>query len=341
MIGAGYSSSEKLTVSGSVQQANAFGSGNTIGIEINTSQLNRTIAVSQFNPYFTDDGISRGFEVFYRTSRPPLINTGDYKITSAGGNIRFGVPFSEVDTVFFGLGAEMTKVLTYKNEPGYNDSPQVYLNYVANFGDGKEATTKSFPFTVAWQRDSRDSALTPTVGRYQRVNLEAAPMGDLRYYRAIYNGQIYKPLFRWMTLALNGEFDYGHGLRGKPYPVFKNFYAGGIGSVRGYESASLGPKTSYGDPAGGTTRIIMNAELQFPFPGSGKDKSLRWFTFMDGGNVYAEGEKVQLKELRYAAGIGINWIAPIGPMKISYGKPLNAKPEDRTQHFQFQMGTGF
>jgi outer membrane protein insertion porin family len=341
MVGAGYSSSEKLTVTGSIQQANAFGSGNTIGVEVNTSQLNRTIALSQFNPYFTDEGISRGFEVFYRTSRPPLINTGDYKITSAGGNVRFGVPFSELDTVFFGVGAEMTKVQTYKNVAGYNDSPQVYLNYVAAFGDGSSATTKSFPLTIAWQRDSRDSALTPTAGRYQRINLEAAPMGDLRYYRAIYNGQIYKPLFPWMTLALNGEFDYGHGLRGKPYPVFKNFYAGGIGSVRGYESSSLGPRTSYGDPAGGSTRLFGNAELQFPFPGSGKDKSLRWFAFFDGGNVYAEGEKVQLNQLRFGAGIGINWIAPIGPMKISYGKPLNAKPEDRTQHFQFQMGTGF
>ncbi|HYD81404.1 MAG TPA: outer membrane protein assembly factor BamA [Paucimonas sp.] len=341
LVGAGYSSSEKLTVTGSIQQANAFGSGNTLGIEINTSKLNRTIALSQYNPYFTDDGVSRGLEVYYRTSRPPLINTGDYKITSGGGNIRFGVPFSELDTVIFGIGAEMTKVLTYKGDPGFNDSPQVYLNYVANFGNGKTATTTSFPLTIAWQRDSRDSAMTPTIGRYQRANLEVAPVGDLRYYRAIYNAQMYRPLASWVTLALNGEFDYGRGLGGKPYPVFKNFYAGGMGSVRGYESSSLGPRTSYDDPAGGSTRIIMNAELQFPFPGSGKDRSLRWYTFIDGGNVYAEREKIQLNQLRFGAGLGITWLAPIGPMKLSYGKALNAKPGDRTEGFQFQMGTGF
>jgi len=341
MLGAGYSSSERLTITGAIQQANAFGSGNTIGLEVNTSQLNRTLALSQFNPYFTDDGISRSFEVFYRTSRPPLVNTGDYKITSAGGNIRFGVPFSELDTVYFGIGGEMTKVQAYRNTPGYIDSPQVYLDYVDRFGNGSTASTKSFPFTVAWQRDSRDSAVTPSIGRMHRINLEIAPAGDLRYYRALYNGQLYRPLASWMTLALNGEFNYGRGLGGKPYPVFKNFYAGGMGSVRAYESSSLGPRTSYGDPAGGSSRIIMNAELQFPFPGSGKDRSLRWYTFLDGGNVWAEGEKIQLKNMRFGAGIGISWIAPIGPMKLSFGRPLNAKPGDRTQNFQFQMGTGF
>jgi outer membrane protein insertion porin family len=335
MVGAGYSSSEKLTLSGSIQQANAFGSGNTIGVEINTSKLNKTYAFSQTNPYFTDDGVSRSFEVFLRTTRPPLVNTGDYKIQTAGGNIRFGVPFSEVDTVFFGIGAERTKVDTFST------SPQVYKDYVAKYGDGVSSTTSSFPLTVAWQRDSRDSALTPNAGRYQRVFLEAAPFGDVLYYRGIYQHQYFKQLFGITTLALNGEFDYGHGLRGKAYPVFKNFYAGGIGSVRGYDSSSLGPQAANGDPLGGSSRLLGNAELLFPFPGAGNDRSLRWFTFFDVGNVFAEGEKIRLGELRYSAGIGISWIAPIGPLKLSYGMPLNARENDRKQRFQFQMGAGF
>lgn len=114
--------------------------------------------------------------------------------------------------------------------------------------------------------------------------------------------------------------------------------------MRGYEGSSLGSsltKAANGDPLGGTSRVIANAELQFPFPGSGNDRTLRWFTYMDGGNVYAEGEKVSLSELRYSAGIGISWVSPIGPLKLSYGKPLNAKPEDKKQTFQFQLGTGF
>lgn len=345
MLGAGFSSSEKLTITGSIQQANAFGSGNTLGIDVNTSKLNRTIALSQTNPYFTDDGVSRSYEVFLRTTRPPLINTGDYKVQTAGGNIRFGVPFSEVDTVFFGIGAEQTKVETFLDPTTLvNTSPTLYQTFVHNVAgpNALTATTISFPLTAAWQRDSRDSALTPTKGRYQRANLEFAPIGDLRFYRAIYQHQYFKPLFRTVTIALNGELDYGRGFGGKPYPVFKNFYAGGIGSVRGYDAGSLGPLSpNTGDAIGGAARLIANVELQFPFPGSGNDRSLRWFTFFDAGNVFAEGERIRLGELRYSAGVGISWISPVGPLKLSYGTPLNAKPEDRKQRFQFQLGAGF
>lgn len=337
-VGAGYSSAERFTVSGSIQQANAFGSGNTLGIDVNTSKIYRTIVVSETNPYFTDDGISRSYEAFVRTTRAPLYSTGDYKVQTTGGNIRFGVPFSEVDTVFFGFGVEHTDVLTFA------DSPPPYIKYATDFGNGTEAKTNSFPLTTAWQRDSRDSALVPTVGRYQRANLELGLLGDLRYYRGIYQHQYFKPLFSSMTLALNGEVDYGRGLGGKPYPVFKNFYAGGIGSVRGFEASSLSVSPVLNQfPVGGQARLIANAEFQFPFPGSGTDRSLRWFTFVDGGNVFnvEQGERFRASDLRYSAGIGISWISPIGPLKLSYGKPLNMKPGDRVQHFQFQLGTGF
>ncbi|MDE2430256.1 MAG: outer membrane protein assembly factor BamA [Burkholderiales bacterium] len=344
MFGAGYSSAEKLTLTGSIQQANAFGSGDTIGLDINTSRQNRTIAVAHTDPYFTDDGISRSVELYLRTTRPIIGSIGDYKIQTTGGSMRFGVPFSEVDTVFFGLGVERTKVDTYAY------SPPRYLKYVADYGNGTkditdvnygigQAATNSFPLTVAWQRDSRDSVLTPTIGRYQRANLELAALGSFKYYRAIYNAQYFQPIYRSVTLALNGEFDFGHGMGGKPYPLFKNFYAGGIGSVRGYEPSSLGTKDPNGDSLGGSTRVLGNVELQIPFPGA--DKSLRWFTFVDGGNVFDEGQKVRASDLRFSAGIGISWISPVGPLKLSFGRALNAKPEDKKQSFQFQMGTGF
>lgn len=341
LLGAGFSSSEKLMLTGSIQQANAFGSGNTLGLDVNTSRRNRTIALSQTTPYFTDEGVSRSYEVFLRTTRPPEVNTGDYVVKTTGANIKFGVPFSELDTVFFGAGVERTEVQTYTGVPGFNDSPELYKRYVADFGDGNNASTTSFPLTAAWQRDSRDSALVPTVGRYQRINVEFAPAGSLRYYRAVYQHQWFRPMFRTVTLALNGEIDYGHGMGGKPYPIFKNFYAGGIGSVRGYEGSSLGPRAVNGDPLGGTSRVIANAELQFPFPGSGNDRTLRWFTFFDVGNVFAEGVKPQVSDLRYSVGAGISWVSPIGPLKLSYGAPLNAKDGDRKQNFQFQLGTGF
>lgn len=342
LLGAGFSSSEKLTLTGSIQQANAFGTGNTIGLDVNTSKRNRTIALSQTNPYFTDDGVSRSYDIFYRTTRPPLVNTGDYIVKTSGGNVKFGVPFSETDTVFFGVGIEHTKVETFKDVPGITNSPSKYFQYVADFGNGVDATTTSFPLTAAWQRDNRDSALAPSVGRYQRANLELAAFGGLKYYRAVYQHQYFQPIFRTITLALNGEADYGRGFGGKPYPVFKNFYAGGIGSVRGYEGSSLGKRDALtGDALGGSSRLIANAELQFPFPGSGNDRTLRWFTFFDAGNVFEEGQKISVSDLRYSTGIGLSWISPIGPLKLSYGKALNAKTEDKKQSFQFQLGTGF
>jgi outer membrane protein insertion porin family len=337
-FGAGYSQTEKLTLTGSIQQSNVFGSGDTVGLDINTSRQNRTIAVSHTDPYFTDDGISRSFDIYHRTTRPIIGSQGDYKILSTGGNIRFGVPFSELDTVFFGLGVERTQIETSPN------SPPRYQQYVKDFGSvdifgfGKAVNT-TFPLTAAWQRDSRDSPITPSIGRYQRANLELSAIGEFKYYRGIYNHQYFAPVYRSVILALNGEFDYGHGLGGKPYPLFKNFYAGGIGSVRGYDSSSLGSKDPRGDSLGGATRLLANVELQVPFPGA--DKSLRWFTFLDAGNVFDEGQKIQLKELRASAGIGISWISPVGPLKLSFGKALNSKVGDKTQTFQFQMGTGF
>ncbi|MFM9437634.1 outer membrane protein insertion porin family [Janthinobacterium sp. CG_23.3] len=340
LIGGAFSQSEKFTLSAAISQANFAGSGNTVGLEINTSHYSRTIAFSQTNPYFTDDGVSRRFEVYLRTTIPPAVNIGSYKVKQQGAKIEFGVPFSESDTIFFGAGVEKTRIETDTT------SPVRFKNYVRDNGgpaDGiGSAATNAVPLTASWQRDSRDSALTPSIGRYQRVNLEIDLIGNQKYYRAIYDHQYFRPLFRSMTLALRGEFDYGHGIGGNAFPVFKNFYGGGIGSVRGYQSSSLGaadPSTN--DALGGAARLIGNVELQMPFPGSGSDRSLRWFAFVDGGQVYQEGAKLRASELRYAAGLGISWISPVGPLKLSYGLPLNDKPGDRIERFQFQMGTGF
>jgi outer membrane protein insertion porin family len=339
MIGGAFSQSEKFTLSASVQQANFAGSGNTVGVELNTSKFSRTIAFSQTNPYFTDDGVSRSFELYLRTTRPPAVNIGSYTIKQTGGRVSFGVPFSELDTVFFGIGLERTMVETDIT------SPLRYKRYVIDAGGPASGigtvSTNSVPLTAAWQRDSRDSALTPSIGRYQRANLEVDLIGNAKYYRAIYEQQYYRPVIRNVTLALKGEVDYGRGLGGSTYPIFKNFYGGGIGSVRGYQSSSLGVVDTNLDALGGASRLIGNVELQMPFPGSGNDRSLRWFGFVDGGQVYQEGQKMRASELRYSTGLGISWISPVGPLKLSYAKPLNAKPGDRLERFQFQMGTGF
>jgi outer membrane protein insertion porin family len=337
-IGGAFSQAEKFTFSASIQQANFAGSGNTVGINLNTSKYSRTIEFSNTNPYYTDDGVSRSFDLYLRTLNPPALNIGSYTIKQHGGRISWGVPFSEVDTVFFGAGLERSSITTDET------SPIRYQDYVRDITGNPTGTAKTIavPLTAAWARDSRDSALTPTIGQYQRINLELDVVGESKYFRAVYEHQLFKPLHPKITLALKGEIDYGHGIGDKPYPVFKNFYGGGIGSVRGYLSSSLGiVDTRYGDALGGASRLIGNAELQMPFPGSGQDRSLRWFGFLDGGQVYQEGQKMRLSELRFSTGLGVNWISPVGPLKLSYAKPLNAKPGDRLERFQFQMGNGF
>jgi outer membrane protein insertion porin family len=360
MIGAGFSSSEKLTLTGSINQANAFGTGNNIGISVNTSRVYRTIAIQHTNPYFTEDGVSKTTEVFLRTARPPLyLNDIDYRVVTKGGNVSFGVPFTEFDRVFLGAGVEDTTVDTFAN------SPSRYREFVHNRNqsgafdplsatDGVgNAHTIAFPLTAAWQRDNRDSALIPTKGRYRRANLEVSPAGTSTYYRTTYQDQYFLPLnmSNSATLALNGEINYGGALGDNAYPIFKNYFAGGIGTVRGYQAGSLAVSarsrglgdTRFNLPIGGSARLVMNAELQMPFPGTGVDRSLRWFTFLDAGQVFSpeDGQKISLSDLRYSTGLGLSWISPVGPLKISLGYPINPQSFDRTQRFQFQLGTGF
>jgi len=331
-LGVGFSSTDKLVLSAGIRQDNVFGSGTSVGLDVNTSKANRTIAVTQYDPYFTTDGISRSTELYYRTYRP-LYYTGDqdYRVVQEGGNLKFGVPFSETDTVFFGLGYERTTIDVTSN------TPLAYQNWVAKNG----RITNSFPLTVGWSKDQRDSALVPTRGRYQQANLEVGAPGGITYYRAYYQHQWFYPVSKSFTLAFNNEIGYGHGYGGKDFPIFKNYYAGGIGSVRGYETSTLGPRDANGVAIGGASKFVGNVEFIFPLPGSGVDRTVRLFTFFDYGNVFAEGQPFKVGDMRYSTGFGLSWLSPIGPLKISMGFPIKRKAEDQTQRFQFQIGTAF
>ena len=331
MVGAGYSSAEKFTFTASVKQENAFGSGNYLGLELNTSKYNRTVVVSTVDPYFTVDGISRAIDVFYRTSRPINSLGNSYDLKTPGASIRFGIPFSEYDTVFVGAGIEHTEISTNVG------IPLSYLNYRVLYGQ----RSNSFPLTLGWSRDARDSVLVPTAGRYQRVNVEWGFAGEVRYLRTNLQYQEYWQLPLRMSFGINGEVGLGRGLGGKPYPVFKNFYGGGLGTVRTFEQGSLGVVDPTGAYIGGAKRMNINGELYFPVPGTGNDKSLRIFAFADAGNVWREDEAITGSTIRSAAGVGLSWISPVGPLKLSYGKPLKALRNDRIQRFQFQIGTAF
>ena len=330
-VGAGYSNAEKLTFNASIKQDNAFGSGHSLGVEVNTSKYNRTLVVSTVDPYWTVDGISLAVDAFYRTQRPVNYLGDSYQLKTPGASVRFGVPFSEYDTVFTGLGWERTELGTSVG------LPLAWLNYRALYGN----KTNAIAATLGWSRDGRDSLIAPSAGRYQRVFFEWSFLGEVKYLKTNLQYQEYWQLPLRLTLGVNAEVGIGKGLAGKPYPVFKNFYGGGLGTVRAFEQGSLGVVDPTGAYIGGAKRFNANTELYFPVPGTGNDRTLRIFAFADIGNVWREDETVTGGSLRSSAGLGLSWISPVGPLKLSWGKPLSVQRNDRIQRFQFQIGTAF
>lgn len=344
-LGAGYSTSEGIILSAGFAQNNVFGTGNSVSVDVNTSKSQRTIALSVVQPYITPEGISRSWDVYDRSVDLKELEVADVKYDTRGFGVSWGIPFTELDRVFLGGRFEMTDVKSNAN------SPWRYQNYEDKYGDNPMTVA----LTLGWSRDSRDNSLAPTRGVYQRLNGEfALPGFDIQYYKATYQYQQYIPLSRTWTLAFNGEVGWGD-VYGKTdeFPFFKNFYAGGIGSVRGYNSGSLGlkkydPYDGDSDNLGGDRMLTGSIEILAPLPGG--DRTLRVFGFLDAGYVWGyEGvgvrqyrrQSMSLSDLRYSTGIGVAWISPLGPLKFSIAAPLNDKDGDDIQRFQFQIGTGF
>ncbi|MEW6120336.1 MAG: outer membrane protein assembly factor BamA [Pseudomonadota bacterium] len=339
MLGAGFSSSEGLVLSGSISQSNVFGSGNRLSAQINSGSVNTVYALSFTNPYYTIDGISLGYDIYRRdVDASELDNVGDYETSTYGAGVRFGLPVNERDFISFGLTYEQTSVTTT------SESPDQYIDFVDTFGNDND----TLRVDAAWSRDTRNNYLFPTRGLKQRVAMEiGTPAGSLQYYKLSLQHEQYFPLSKNFTLMLNGEIGVGGGLSGKPLPFFKNFYAGGNSSVRGFESGTLGPKDDEGDALGGDKRIVGNAELFFPLPGLKDDKSLRMSAFIDVGATFGPDdkdgnfEKFAFDDLRYSAGIAVLWVSPLGPLKFSLAQPLVSKEGDEEEVFQFTLGNVF
>ena len=336
-FGAGFSSSENLILSTSISQQNLFGSGKALTLSLNSGSINKTYSLSFTDPYYTADGISRGFDVYLRNVDPSRLGIGNYRTSSVGAGMRWGFPIREDDRINFGLAVDQTTIDVFENSPGR------YTEFVNEFGD----SNTSLVGTIGWARDTRDSFVYPTTGGTKRVNVEVSlPPGSLRYYKASYQQQQYIPLFWDFVIALNGEIGYGDGYNDKPLPFYKNYYAGGIGSVRGFQTSSLGERDVDANgnvlrtTIGGNRRLVGNAEILFPLPGT-QDKTLRLGTFIDAGQVWSSGDTLNLGDLRYSAGVSVSWSSPMGPLKFSIAQPLNKEPLDRLQKFQFQLGSTF
>jgi outer membrane protein insertion porin family len=326
LLGAGFGSGEGLVVSGSISQNNIFGSGKHVSASVNSSKINTVYALSYTDPYFTVDGVSQGFDLYYRVISPADFDLARYETETLGFAVRLGVPVTELDTIQYSLGFENVKIVTFP------DSPLIYQDYVKTFGP----ENSNLFVSAGWVRDGRDSLIYPTKGSLHRASGElGTPAGDLQYYKLSYQYQRYFPLTQHFVLMGNGEIGYGDGYDNKPLPFFKNYTAGGINSVRGFKSYTIGPKDSLGNPRGGSQRLVGNTELFFPVPGLQNDRSVRMSTFVDMGYV---GDKFDSTEIRFSTGLGMLWVSPLGPLKLVVALPLHKQPGDQTQKFQFTVG---
>ena len=336
LFGVGYSDADGVLVNASVTQSNLFGTGRELSVSVDNSQSTTNFNVRYVNPYYTPDGVSRGFNAFSSTVDAAAAGTAAYNTSTVGAGVFYSFPLSEDNRFFFGVDVEQIQIETSIT------SAQVAQDFVARHGD----TNTMLKTTLSWAKDTLDSTLIPTRGSIHRVTGEiAVPGGDITYYKFSYFAGRYWPLTERSTFKAKFELGVGGGFGDTTeLPFFKNYFAGGSTTVRGYKSRSLGPRDTLppNDPIGGSRRVLVNAEYLFPMPGlSLEDKSIRLSLFVDGGMVFGRDQRVDLGELRYSAGLAFNWFSPVGPLSFSLAKPLNAKDEDRTESFQFTLGVPF
>ena len=352
MLGAGLSSSEGLVGSFNVTQANFLGTGDRVSAQINTGSVNKTYALSVTKPFFTPEGISLSYDLYRKDVNTSSLNLATYSTSSYGAGLRFSVPITEKNSISYGLTLDNTQVSDLKSDI----SPQRYLDYCKTENNGQASTSctmNSLTASLGWAIDSRDSILFPKKGELRRVNAEIALPGlDMQTYKITLQETWYKDITKDLTFMLNGQFGYANSYGGKQFPFFKNFYVGGVNTVRGYAQGGIGPVCNAGEPGCGTTtssnmflggnkQILGSAELFLPVPFLKNNDQFRLSAFIDAGNVYGVGESLSLGDLRFSAGMGVLWVSPFGPLKLVYAKPFNNQSTDRTESIQFQMGQQF
>lgn len=339
LAGLGFSQSTGVSFNTSISEDNFLGSGKRVALAFNNSSVNTEYTVSYTNPYYTVDGISRGFNLSYKaTDLSQLDSTATYSTDTGVIGVNFGIPLSEFNRFNFGVDFES---ITFKQ----GTTPSTEVVDFNELYSGVGATSSSFldfKLNGSWRHDSRNSALFPTSGATQRLGLEVTvPGSDLEFYKLYYNHRRYFPLTRSLTFSVNGEIGFGDGYGSTPtLPLFENFFSGGPKSVRGFKASSLGPQDSTNLALGGNLLIAGNFELLFPPPVD--IDSLRLALFVDVGNVYdTHSSSFDISELRASTGIGASWLSPIGALTVSFATPLTDYAGDQTEFFQFSLGTTF
>ena len=352
----GYSQNAGVVFGASVSQTNFLGTGNRVSLGLNRSDIRDSYNFSYLNPYYTPEGISRGFNVYLRQTKFDNLNISRYATDSLGGNISFSYPIDETETISFSAGYDITDV-----KIGIQPSEVVY-----NFDQKNGSSLNTYLGNASWQRNTLNRGVFPTAGGSQTVALEMGlPGSDVGFYKLTYNAQRYIPVTgRWVGRAFT-RLGYGDGIgSGDDLPFYRNFFGGGFGSVRGYRDNSMGPRSrllntftnpptllngAIAESIGGNVQIEAGMELIFPTPFIEDNNKVRTLAFFDAGNIFdtklqgfaGEDYKPSLSNMRYSVGLGLSWITPIGPLTFAIAQPLSKKEGDDTQMFQFSLGQGF
>jgi len=344
-LGMGYGDVQGFTMNTSVDWENFMGTGKRYSISFNNSEVNRIYSFDVTEPYYTIDGVSRNLKLFYRETDSAAANTSDYTSDSYGLGIGFGVPVSEYDSVSYRFDYEHTKLNT-----SVNTSTEI-LDFCTDVAKPLACEFGTYKFGGGWSRDTRDRAIFPTDGGVLSLGGEVSAggvegLGDEfrqapQFYKTYIKKRQYVPLADWLTLSMRGEVAYADVYGdSKILAPYERYYAGGIRTLRGYETNRLystpGTLDSYGLPLGGNARILGG--IEFIFPPSADSKSIRFNAFIDAGNVYNTDEIISAEEMRVTYGISMNWLTPVGPLIFSYGLPLQSKSGDRLESFQFSLG---
>jgi outer membrane protein insertion porin family len=311
------------------------------------------------DPYFTIDGVSRGYSLFFKETKiSDSLDLSSYATDRLGGRLTFGYPVSETQRLSFGLAYQNIRVFAGRRS-SLDVWDFIHYDHVASWEQGDLTQSDRYDlFTLngSWSQNALNRGVFPTKGYSQQLGIDISiPGSELEYYRVNYNGQVYFPLPRQWVLKLNTDLGYGNGYGDLDrLPFFEHFYAGGFGSVRGYVDRTLGPRErqsdyDFGRPqaTGGNLLVQGNFELIFPLPWIKDNRSIRTAFFFDWGNVFDTrrrddfGLRFKPEEFRYSVGVGLSWLTGIGPLAFSLAKPFNEQDHDQTRSFQFSLGMPF
>ncbi|MCB1791553.1 MAG: outer membrane protein assembly factor BamA [Gammaproteobacteria bacterium] len=334
LAGVGFSQSDGVIFNASISEDNFAGTGKKVALALQTSAANQVYQVSYTNPYYTVDGISRGFNLSYRSTDFDELDTADYKTDDAIGSVNFGFPLSEFNRFNFGFALHHIDF-----ETGAVPSQEVLA-----FEQAEGNRFLNFETTLSWRHDSRDTAIFPRAGALQSLYAEASiPGSDLQYWKVSYEHRRYWALTSDLVVSAVGEIGFGDAYGSTTaLPFFENFFAGGPASIRGFAARSVGPRDSQGDSLGGNAMYAGGLELLFPPPFKQRTDTVRLALFFDFGSVVDSNTDIfEPDELRYSTGLGASWLSPLGALTVSYAIPFRADSQDEEEQFQFSLGTTF